>query len=54
MGVEYRSVAVDTYALLAMALDQLGEKARQILLSIRRRDVEGLITSLAAYEFALH
>ena len=47
-------VVVDTYALLAMVFDELSVRAREVLLAIRRGGVEGVVTNLVVYEFALH
>ncbi len=43
---KYKKVIVDTYALLAIVYNEVGEKARNVVDKIRRREVVGLIHRL--------
>lgn len=47
-------VAVDTYALLAMAFGELTSKAERVMRAIRRGEVEGIVPPTVPYEFAIH
>jgi len=49
-----REVVVDTYALLAIAYNEVGATAHRVLDSIRRRHVRGLVPSTVAMEYAIH
>ena len=45
---------IDTYAVLAMAYGELSERAREVMLGVKERKVEGLIPTTVAYELAVH
>ncbi len=47
-------VVVDTYALLAMAFGELSTRAERLMMSIRRREVEGIVPVTVPYEFTVH
>jgi len=47
-------IIIDTYALLAMAFGELTERGKEIMLRIKDRKIEGIITSTVAYEFTVH
>ena len=49
-----RKVVVDTYALLAMALDVVGGRALGVLRGIRDRRIVGLLPVTVAYEYVVH
>jgi len=49
-----RRVVVDTYTLIAMAYDEVGERARDVLNGIRRGRIEGLIPITVVYEYVVH
>jgi len=48
------TVVIDTYALLAMAYGELSNTAREVLLSVRKRRVKGLVPVTVAYEYLVH
>ncbi|MEM1627196.1 MAG: PIN domain-containing protein [Sulfolobaceae archaeon] len=47
-------VVVDTYALLSMAFGELTKKAEEVMLDIRSRKIEGIITPAIVFEFTVH
>ncbi len=49
-----RKVVIDTYTLLAIVYDEVGENARKILDGVRRGRIEGLIPVTVAYEYIVH
>mgnify|MGYP001772877990 CR=1 FL=1 len=49
-----RKVVVDTYALLAIVYDEVGDNARNVLEGIRRGEIEGLIPTTVVYEYVVH
>lgn len=49
-----KAVVIDTYAVLAMAYGELGEKAEDIMLRIRRGEVTGYLPATAVYELYVH
>lgn len=49
-----REVIVDTYALLAIAYDEVGNVARKVLENVRRRCIRGLIPGTVAMEYTIH
>lgn len=51
---EVGEVIVDTYALLAIVYDEVGDEARDTLLRIREGKVKGLAPSTVAYEYMIH
>ena len=48
------TVVIDAYALLAMAYGELSNTAREVLLSVRKRRVKGLVLVTVAYEYLVH
>jgi len=49
-----RRVVVDTYTLIAIAYDEVGERARDVLNGIRRGRIEGLVPATVVYEYVVH
>lgn len=49
-----REVVIDTYALLAIVYDEVGDNARRVFNEIRRGSVKGLIPVTVAYEYIIH
>jgi len=49
-----RRVVVDTYTLIAVAYDEVGERIRDVLNGIRRGRIEGLIPITVVYEYVVH
>jgi len=49
-----RKVVVDTYTLIAIVYDEVGERARDVLNSIRMDRIEGLIPITVVYEYLVH
>ncbi len=49
-----REVVIDTYALLAIVYDEVGEKAKKVLEDIRSGRTKGLIPVSVAYEYTIH
>ncbi len=47
-------VVIDTYTLLAIVYDEVGEKARRILEAVRLGEIRGLIPVTVAYEYLVH
>ena len=55
MGQEgVKEVVIDTYALMAIVYDEVGENAREVLNKIRRGEVSGLVPVSVAYEYIIH
>ena len=50
----FREVVIDTYTLLAIVYDEVGENARRMLDDVRRGRVGGLIPLTVAYEYVVH
>jgi len=50
----FREVVIDTYALLAIVYDEVGDIARNVLNDVKRKRVRGLIPSTVAMEYAIH
>jgi len=47
-------VVIDTYALMAIVYDEVGEDASEVFLRIKSGEVRGLIPATAAYEYVVH
>ncbi|WP_252896814.1 hypothetical protein [Metallosphaera hakonensis] len=47
-------MVVDTYAMLSMGFGELTKNAEEVMLRIRRRELEGLVPSTVAFEFTVH
>jgi predicted nucleic acid-binding protein len=47
-------IIIDTYALMAIVYDEVSDKAREILESIRRGEIKGLIPVTVVYEYVIH
>ncbi|MDK6028168.1 PIN domain-containing protein [Ignisphaera sp. 4213-co] len=56
MGEErnIKAVIIDTYAILAMAYGELGEKAEEIMLRIRKGEITGYLPATVVYELYVH
>jgi len=48
------AVAVDTYAILAMAYGELGKRAEEVLTRIRRGEAVGYLPATVVYELCVH
>ena len=49
-----RKVVIDTYTLLAIVYDEVGDSARNVLEGIRRGDIDGLIPATVLYVYVVH
>jgi predicted nucleic acid-binding protein len=48
------AVAVDTYAILAMAYGELGKRAEEVLTRVRRGEAVGYLPATVVYELCVH
>jgi len=51
---DVKEVVIDTYAILAMAYGELGGRAEEIMMRIRRGEVIGYLPATAVYELYVH
>jgi len=49
-----REIVIDTYVLLAIVYDEISNRARNILDSIYRRGIIGIIPITVVYEYIIH
>lgn len=49
-----REIVIDTYTLLAIVYDEISNRARNILDSIYRRRIIGVIPITVVYEYIIH
>ena len=47
-------VVIDTYALMAIVYDEVGEDAREVFMRVKSGEVKGLIPATVAYEYVVH
>ncbi len=47
-------VVIDTYALMAIVYDEVGEDAREVFMRVKSGEVKGLIPATVAYEYIVH
>jgi len=52
-GEKNRKVVVDTYALMAMVFGELSSKAENIMCSIYKGEVTGIVPETVAYEYTI-